>query len=192
MKFKAFRRYDKVMAVTFGILTVLFLIAAFTSEAFFAWAFERHQNQISWYIRPLFLVPFCYAAYKRSWAGIFSTMFLLLTSMFWFPKPDVVSEQVQEFLEMEIQYLSGDWSLAKILISSLVPVSLLALATAFWKRSLWFGLSVLIFIALAKMTWSVVYAGEAGPSIFAPAIIGLLVGIFFVYLGFRKQAVKVQ
>lgn len=192
MKFEVLRHYDKTIAVLFGILTTFFLILAFRSEGFFTWAFERHQNQISWYIRPLFLVPFCYAAFKRSWTGISGTIFLLLTSMFWFSKPAVVSEQVQQFLKMEIQYLTGDWNLTKLLISLLVPLSLVALATAFWKRSLWFGLSVLVFIAIAKMTWSVVYAGETGKSIFTPAIVGLLVGIVFVYLGFRRQAKKGQ
>ncbi len=181
------RHYDKIIALTFGILTLLFLILAFTNKDFFNWAYKRHQNQISWYLRPLFLIPFCYSAYKRSWAGILGTMFLLLTSMFWFPKPDIVSEQVKQFLEMEKEYLSGDWGMGKILMSSLVPISLTALALAFWKRSLWFGLSVVIFIAVAKMTWSIMFGGEAGKSIFAPAIIGLIICVLLIYLGFRKM-----
>lgn len=190
MKINILRRYDKIIALIFGVLTLLFLILAFTNEGFFNWAYERHQNQISWYIRPLFLIPFCYFAYKRSWAGVFGTMFLLLTSMFWFPKPDVVSEQVKQFLEMEKEYLSGDWGLVKILISLLVPISLTALGVAFWKRSLWFGLSVIIFIAVAKMTWSVIFGGESGKSIFVPAIIGLVICIVLIYLGFKKMEKK--
>lgn len=190
MKNNILRRYDKVIALIFGVLTFLFLILAFTNEGFFNWAYERHQSQISWYIRPLFLIPFCYFAYKRSWAGILGTMFLILTSMFWFPKPDVVSEQVKQFLEMEKEYLSGDWGLVKILISSLVPISLTALGVAFWKRSLWFGLAVIIFIAVAKMAWSVIFAGESGKSIFVPAIIGLVICIVLIYLGFRKMERK--
>ena len=103
------RRYDKIIAFIFAVLILIFLFLAFTNKEFFNWAYERRQNQISWYIRPLFLIPFCYSAYKRSWTGILGTMFLILTSMFWFPKPDVVSEQVKRFLEMEKEYLSGDW-----------------------------------------------------------------------------------
>src|SRR5690625_408064 len=182
--------FDKFIALVFGLLTLLFLILALINQDFFNWAYERHQNQFSWYLRPLFLIPFCYFSYKRSWAGILGTMFLLLTSMFWFPKPDTVSDQVIQFLQMEKDYLSGEWGFAKILISSLVPVSLTALAVAFWKRSLWVGISVIIFIAIAKMTWSVMFGGEAGKSIFMPAIVGLVICIVFIYLGIRKMEKK--
>lgn len=184
------RRYDKVLALTFTVLTLLFLVLAFTNKSFFDWAYERHQNQLSWYLRPLFLIPFCYFAYKRSWAGIFGTVFFLLTSMFWFPKPEVVSDQVKQFLEMEKEYLSGDWGGAKILMSLLVPVSFTALGVAFWKRSLWFGLSIVVFMAIAKMIWSVAFGGEAGKSIFIPAIIGLVICVGLIYLGFRKLEKK--
>ncbi|OEH86552.1 hypothetical protein BHU72_13160 [Desulfuribacillus stibiiarsenatis] len=185
-----FRRYDKLLALTFTVLTLLFFVLAFTNKSFFDWAYERHQNQLSWYLRPLFLVPFCYFAYKRSWAGIFGTVFFLLTSMFWFPKPEVVSDQAKQFLEMEMEYLSGDWGGAKILMSLLVPVSFTALGIAFWKRSLWFGLSVVVFMAVAKMIWSVAFGGEAGKSIFIPAIIGLVICVGLIYLGFRKLEKK--
>jgi hypothetical protein len=180
------KRYDKFFAVLFAVLILLFLYLAFTNKTFFNWAYERHLNQLSWYLRPLFLMPFCYFAYKRSWTGISGTMFLLLTSMFWFPKPDVVSEQVKQFLEMEKEYLSGDWGYAKILISLLVPISLTALGAAFWKRNLWFGLSTLTFIAVAKMGWSVAFGGEAGKAIFIPAIIGLVVCVALIYIGFKR------
>lgn len=185
MRMKELKRYDKQVALVFAALSGLFLILAFTNEAFFTWAFERHQNQLSWYLRPLFLIPFCYAAFRRSWAGISITVFLLLTSMFWFPQPDVVSEQVKQFLELEMEYLTGEWTVGKIALSALVPISLVALAAAFWRRSLWLGLSVLVFIALAKIAWSVLYAGEAGTSIIVPALLGLLIGIVVIYRGIR-------
>lgn len=184
------RAYDKVLAWIFGLFILFFLILAFTNEAFFNWAYDRHQNQLSWYIRPLFLIPYCYFAYRRSWAGIIGTMFVLLTSMFWFPKPEVVSEQVQQFLDMEKEYLTGYWNIGKIMLSSLVPLSLGALAMAFWKRSIWIGVSVLIFIAVAKMTWGVVFGGEAGKSIFVPAILGLIVCIAFIFIGYKKLEKK--
>lgn len=184
------KRYDKMLALTFAVFTLLFLVLEFTNKSFFNWTYERHQNQLSWYLRPLFLIPFCYFAYKRSWAGIFGMIFLLLTSMFWFPRPEVVSDKVKQFLEMEKEYLSGDWGSAKILISLLIPVSFTALAVAFWKRSLWFGLSVVAFMAVAKMIWSVAFGGEAGKSIFIPAILGLVICVGLIYMGFRKLEKK--
>lgn len=180
------RRIDKPMAIIFGILSVAFIVLAIKNKDFFNWAFERHQNQLSWYIRPLFLVPFCFFAYKRSWSGILATVFLLLTSMFWFPQPDAVSEQVKSFLAMEQEYLSGSWSASKIILSFLVPLSLAALATALWKRNLWFGISVLVFIAIAKTLWSVVFGGASGTSVIAPAIIGLVICVVLILIGFRK------
>lgn len=181
-----FKRYDKILALLFALGTIIFIVLAFTNNIFFNWAYERHQNQLSWYIRPLFLVPFCYFAYKRSWAGISLTVFLILTSMFWFPKPEIVSNQVKEFLKMEMDYLLGDWGLTKSLITLLVPISLITLTVAFWKRNLYFGISVMVFIAVAKMAWSVAFGGEAGKSIFIPAIVGLVICIVLIYFGFRK------
>lgn len=185
-KSTASKRYDKLFALVFGALTILLIVLAFTNRAFFDWAYERHQNQLSWYIRPLFLIPFCYFAYRRSWTGIMGTLFVLLTSMFWFPKPAVVNEQVKQFLEMEKEYLSGGWGMTKILISLLVPVSLTVLAAAFWKRNLWFGLSVMALIAVAKMIWSIAYGGEAGRSVLLPAVVGLVVCTGLIYLSYKR------
>ncbi|MCM1565214.1 MAG: hypothetical protein NC238_04475 [Dehalobacter sp.] len=190
MKDGKLKRYDKPLAIAFGVLTILFIILASTNESFFNWVFARHQNQLSWFIRPLFLIPFCFFAYKRSWCGIFGTVFLLLTSMFWFPTPSVVNDQVKTFLQIEKEYLTVDWGTAKILISLLIPVSLTALGMAFWKRSLWLGISVLVFIAIAKMFWSVGFGGTSGSSVIAPAIIGLVICIVLIYIGFKKLEKK--
>ncbi len=184
------KRYDKPMAVALGILTILFIVLASIDKDFFNWAFARHQNQLSWYIRPLFLIPFCFFAYRRSWCGIFGTIFLLLTSMFWFPQPAFVNDQVKSFLEMEQAYLSGSWGVTKILITLLVPISLSALALAFWKRSLWLGISVMILIAVAKMLWSAVFGGASGSSVMPPAILGLVICIVLIHIGFRRLEKK--
>lgn len=190
MKSTKLRRADVLLAVLFALLSAVLIVLAFTNEAFFQWAFQRHQNQLSWYIRPLFLIPFCFFAYKRSLAGLFGTMFLLLTSMFWFPRPETVGERVLAFLQMEQDYLMGDWNLPKILISLLIPVSLAALAYAFWRRSLWMGVSVLVVIAVAKTLWSFAFGGASGAAVVAPALIGLVVSIAVLWFGVRKAGMK--
>ena len=187
MNTNTLRKYDKHLGLVFLVFTILFVVLAMTNTTFFEWAFERHKNQLSWYIRPLFIIPFCYFAYKRSWTGVMGSMFAVMTSMFWFPIPESVSPLVVEFLEMEKEYLMGNWDFAKILITLMVPVSLTALAAAFWKRNLFFGMAVMVFIALAKISWSVVFGGESGTSVMVPAMVGLLVCAVLIYVGFRRM-----
>jgi hypothetical protein len=66
-----------------------------------AWAWARHHNVLSWYIRPLFLFPYCYFAYKRSPLGVIVTLLALATSMAWFEAPEQASEAVLQALEAE-------------------------------------------------------------------------------------------
>lgn len=147
---------------------------------FSAWAFNRHQNPLSWYIRPLFLIPFCFAAWCRSYLGIWLTLFLLLTSMFWFPPPAEIDSRIQAFLLMERHYLIGRHSAIEILWLLTVPLALFALATAFWQRSPRLGLMLLILIAAIKIIWSLLYGNDSGKSIIFPAAFGLLICMLIV------------
>jgi len=180
------RSYDKYIAALFAFLMIGFLILAAISEPFFNWAYERHQNQLSWYIRPLFLIPFCYFAYKHSLAGISITVFCLFTSMFWFSAPATVSEDVKMFLQFEKDWLMKDWDISKVLLVLTIPLSFILLSTAFWKRSLWLGLAVIILMATGKVLWSISNAGEAGMSIIVPAVTGLLICLVFIYCGHMR------
>lgn len=180
------KKYDIKIALLFVLLTLLFLGFAATNQPFFQWMFERHQNQLSWYIRPLFLIPFCYFAYKRSWAGISITIFCLFTSMFWFSKPEIVSEQVKSFLQFEKEWLFGAFNFSKVMLMLTVPISFAALGFAFWKRSLWMGLAVVVLMATGKIIWSIQNAGNSGKSILIPAIIGLVLCIALIYYGFKR------
>ena len=143
-------KYDKTIAAIFAGLTIIFIILAMNNQSFFEWVFERHHNQLSWYIRPLFLIPFCYFAYKRSWTGVMATVFALFTSMFWFAKPEVVNEQVVGFLQYEKEWLSKSWRTGDVILVLTVPFSFFLLALAFWKRSLWMGLAVVTLMATEK------------------------------------------
>jgi hypothetical protein len=120
-------------------------------------------------------LPFCYFAYRRSIKGIALTLLAFATSMFWFPEPEPADPMVLEFLTAEKEYLTGDWTLAKALMSLLVPASLAALALAFWKRSLFYGLVVINTIMLTKIAWSFYYGGDSGRALLPPALVGVVV-----------------
>jgi hypothetical protein len=159
------------------VLTAVVAVAATgTIDEFAAWAWARHHNELSWYIRPLFLLPFCYFAYKRSLLGIVLTLVALATSMFWFPAPERVDPRVAEFLAVEREYLTGDWMLWKVLLALVVPISFAALAVAFWKRSLVWGLAVINAMVLVKIVWSFYFGDASGGLVLLPsALVGLAV-----------------
>jgi uncharacterized membrane protein YhaH (DUF805 family) len=73
------------------------------------------------------------------------------------------------------------------LLTTTVPISLSLLAMAFWKRNLWFGVTVVVLMAVGKLIWSVYNAGEAGMSILVPALIGLVICSLLIVLGFRRM-----
>jgi len=152
---------------------------------FFSWAWARHHNVLSWYIRPMFILPYIYFAYKRSWKGIVITIIGLLTSMFWFPAPESVDPAVEQFLQAEREYLLSRWTFAKALVSMTVPAFFYFLALAFWKRSWGWGVAVINLAALGKIAWSIAEGGESGWAVLIPAVIGMLVCDAAVYLGVK-------
>lgn len=152
---------------------------------FLSWAWARHHNVLSWYICPLFILPFVFFAYKQSWQGLVLTVIALLTSMFWFSAPVTVDPVVEQFLQAEKDYILGEWTLAKFLISLTVPAFFYFLGLAFWKRSWVWGVAVINLAALGKVAWSVASGDEAGWAVFVPAVIGLLACNVAVYLGVK-------
>ena len=186
------RRTDVILSV--GTLALVFLAVAVmaatgTLDEFGAWAWDRHHNVLSWYIRPLFLLPFCYFAYRRSLFGITITLVALATSMFWFPAPEQSSSGALGFLAMEREYLTGEWTVAKILLALIVPLSFAALALAFWKRSIVYGLVLINAMVLIKVVWSFYFGGGAGGLTLLPsAIVGLAVcDAVVIYLIRRRR-----
>ena len=152
---------------------------------FLAWAWMRHHNILSWYIRPLFIIPFIYFAYKRSWKGMLVTLLALATSMFWFPAPQVPDQRVAQFLQAEREFILGALTVQKAVAWLLVPLFFLLLGLAFWKRSWWWGLAVINLAALGKVAWSVAEGGSAGRAVLLPALLGMLVCDLAVWLGVR-------
>ncbi len=173
------KRTDVILSVTALVLALVAVgvIAATSSTGeFVAWAWARHHNVLSWYVRPLFILPFCFFAYRRSLFGIVLTLIALATSMFWFPAPEHASPAVNEMLRTEEAYLTANWTPWKVLIALLIPLTFAALGLAFWRRSLLWGLAVINAAILFKIAWTFLFSTEAGAMSHLPAaVLGLVV-----------------
>src|SRR5690554_276842 len=175
------KKVDFVLGMLFAVATTIFLVLFLSNDVFFNWAFERHHNVLSWYIRPLFIIPMVIFAFKKSLTGIFASIFALFTSMFWFPVPATVHPQVLEFLAFEMEYLKGTWTAPKIIMSLSVPLFFIMLIMAAWKRNWKWLLGVIVGAAVLKSIWSIAFSGEAGMSILKPALVGLIICIGGLY-----------
>ena len=173
------KRKDVILSVgTLALVLFAAVVIAATrsTDEFAAWAWARHHNVLSWYIRPLFILPFCYFAYRKSIWGIVLTVVALATSMFWFPAPEHSSPAVNEMLASEREYLTANWTLWKVLIALLVPLGFAALGLAFWKRSLVWGLAVINAMVVFKIGWTFLVSTEAGALSHLPAaVLGLVI-----------------
>jgi len=182
----------KDLILTTAVLALLLLggltvAATGSTEQLLGWAWERHANILSWYIRPLFVLPLAYFAYKRSVSGIVLTLIALATSMAWFPRPDQVQPMVGEFLAFERAWLTSRWSPGKVLMGALSAVGLGALCLAFWKRSLAYGLLVITTLAVGKMAWGVVEGRGTGWAMLVPAIAGVVICDVGVLYAMRRR-----
>jgi len=173
------RRTDVLLSagtVGFVLIAAIAVAAIGNTTEFVAWAWERHHNVLSWYIRPLFFLPFCFFAYRRSLWGMTLSLLALATSMFWFPAPGETNPAVREMLRAEREYLTANWTLWKLLLALLVPATFAGLGLAFWKRSLVYGLAVINAAVLIKVGWTFVFGTEAGAMSHLPAaLLGLAV-----------------
>lgn len=176
------RRANRRTEVTVTVGTLALVTAAIatltvtgTMEQVLTWAWDRHANVLSWYIRPLFVLPLALFAYRRSPSGIVLTLIALATSIAWFPAPERVDPKIAEFLAFEREWLTSGWTTEKIIQAVLAPASLAALCVVFWKRSLVLGLVVINTMALGKMAWGVMEGDGTGWAMQVPAIVGLIV-----------------
>jgi hypothetical protein len=152
---------------------------------FLSWVWARHHNELSWYVRALFLLPFCFFAYRRSILGILVTLLVFPTSLFWVPAPEDPSPRVEGYLAWEIQFLTEGSVVARVALALLVVGFFVALAAAFWKRSWLWGLAVLNAGTLLKVIWSVAFGGAAGWASLAPSIFTLVVTDAVILLAMR-------
>lgn len=155
---------------------------------FLNWAWARHHNPLSWYIRPLFVLPFCYFAYKRSILGAVLTVAAVGSSMFWFPAPAVVDQRVTAFLAIERQYVTAPLTLGKSAMTALVPLWFIALAWSFWRGSWVAGFAVISAGTLLKIIWSFYFAGASAWAIVPPVALGFVVCASVLWYTFRTGA----
>lgn len=155
-----------------------------------SWAWARHHNPLSWYVRPLFILPLGYFAYRRSARGIAVTVLALFSSMFWFPAPDETDPRAARFLAMEQEYLTGGWPWWKTVFTLTVPVWFVLLLGSFWRRSWKLGLVVFNGGAALKVIWSFYFGGESAWSIIPPVLVGALICNSAVILYMRRRTVE--
>ena len=159
---------------------------------FLSWVWARHHNELSWYVRPLFLLPFCFCAYRRSLTGILVTLLIFPTSLFWFPAPENPSPRVEGYLAWERQFLLAGSVAARVALVVLVVAFFVALAVAFWRRSWLWGLAVINAGTLLKVIWSVAFGGAAGwaslvPSLFTLAVTDAALLLAMRFLRHRRE-----
>ena len=181
------KKYDKAIAIFFVLLTVVLIITFFTNDTFFQWAFARHHNIGSWYMRPLFIVPMVYFALRKSYAGVALSIFCLFTSMFWFPIPEQTDPKVLSFLAYEMDYLKGTWDAKKILFSLSVPLFFYLLIASAWQRKWRLLLYTVVLAAFLKLLWSVESSGVSGWSVAKPALAGLVICVVFILITRRRD-----
>jgi hypothetical protein len=159
---------------------------------FLSWVWARHHNELSWYVRPLFLLPFCFFAYRRSLTGILATLLIFPTSLFWFPAPENPSARVEGYLAWERQFLLEGSIVARVALVLLVVAFFVSLAVAFWRRSWPWGLAVINAGTLLKVIWSVAFGGAAGwaslvPSLFTLAVTDAALLLAMRFLRHRRK-----
>ena len=142
---------------------------------FLNWAWARHANPLSWYIRPLFILPFCYFAYRRSLWGMALTIVAVTSSMFWFPAPATPDPRAAAFLAVERQYVGGPWTLSRIVLTALVPIWFVALAWGVRRCSCLGVATVIGSGTLLKVGWSFYFGGESAWVIVPPVALGFVV-----------------
>ena len=181
------KTYDKIFGILFAVASIAIIVFFFSSNDFFEWTFARHRNILSWYIRPLFIIPIVLGAFKKSYTMIFASIFCLFTSMFWFPEPAKVDENVVEFLEFEKAYLTTGWAADKTFVVVAVILFFTFLIYTTWNRKWKWLLFVIVISALLKVIHSVIFSGNSGLSIVKPAILGVVICASAILILIKKR-----
>ena len=183
-----FKRVDCIAGLFFALAAIAIITVFFTNKTFFEWAFTRHQNTLSWYIRPLFIIPIVIGAHKKSYSVIFASIFSLFTSMFWFPVPATIDERVTGFLNFEKDYLTSGWVADKFFVVIAVILFFSFIIYTTWQRKWKLLVWVVVLGAVLKIIHSLIFGGKDGLSIVKPALLGLAVCIAaIIFMAIKKR-----
>ncbi|MBL1409949.1 hypothetical protein [Sphingobacterium faecale] len=155
------------------------------------WAFQRHLNPLSWYIRPIFLILLCYVAYKRRLFWILILFLVMMSSMVWFPSPKEINPQMQKILELEKELLAHPKS--AIATISFMLLFVIAILIAFWHHSLKWGLLIVNVTLIGKVVLTLFLTGENGWAPIGNTLFGLiLVNGIALTISYRKKQCKTR
>ena len=181
------RKFDIVIGILFVIATIMLIYLFLNNEIFFTWAFQRHYNILSWYIRPLFIIQIIWSAYKKLFSGISISIFGLFTSMFWFPKPNITNPEIVKFLNFEANYLKSGWTIDKIVLLFTVIIFFVFIIVSTWTKNWKLLLLILIATAILKIFNSYLLTGKSALSMLKPAVTGLIVCMIAVFYLKKKN-----
>ncbi len=187
-----FQTLDRFVLWIIGLIllysAIIYAAAYFAGADMGAWVWGLHQNQFSWYSRPLFIIPASYYAYRRKVWHVIGFMALLATSLFWFDAPATVPPSVSEYLEWEKQFFfTNENKLPLIALIFGVIVFLLLLFHAFWQRNPWYGLGLINAGTVLKIIVSVAFGQDAGMAAIVPSLSSLLVINLFAWFLWRRK-----
>lgn len=152
---------------------------------FLDWAWPRHLNPISWYIRPLFFIPIAVFAWHRQGWWMSVSIAAMLSSFFWFPEPDEVDPAAQAILDMEAElFAQPGWQTALSL--GTVPIFIGGIIWAFWRHSIGIGLWVINAGVVYKAAWVWINTDFAGFMHVVPIYAIALVVVNAFVLGLAK------
>jgi len=126
-------------------------------------------------VRPLFLLPFCWFAWRRSARGLLVTLLLFPATLIGFPAPAGPPDPaIAAYLDAERRMLASGWiPVASLALAASIFLALLA--AMLWHRRWLIGLLVLHRGTAAKVAWSLWAWGPAGQASVLPSVFTLLV-----------------